>query len=196
MENMSQPPNSELQASTEQPLPTPARPATGRLKIPLLVCGGVLILMCICVGLGTLVFGLGLFGASNAKMEDAVQVVDNYMKAMEIQDSPLAYEFFSKRAQRQFPRSNLESLLHGANFVLFDGYQTIKVTSWKVGPQVNTNPDVPQGTVAQLAGSITYEGGFTGQFQAVLELENNEWKLDGINVTVSPNKMENFTNGH
>jgi hypothetical protein len=54
---------------------------------------------------------------------------------------------------------------------------------------VNSNPDAPQGTVAEVSGTISYAGGIKGDFDAVLEKHGGKWQLDSINITVPPDKV-------
>jgi hypothetical protein len=79
--------------------------------------------------------------------------------------------------------------LEGNNYVLFDGYRSVTVENINISAAFNTNPDLPQGTVAKVNGTIAYKGGFTGRFEAVLEQEGNKWRLFNINVTVPPDKL-------
>jgi hypothetical protein len=72
--------------------------------------------------------------------------------------------------------------------VLFDGYQSLAIESTNITNSVNTNPDVPQGHVATVSGTITYTGSVTGSFRATLEQEAGTWRLDAINITVPPSK--------
>ena len=147
--------------------------------------------ICLCATLCALVFGSSLLGVATQK--DAVaKVIDASMQAMSKKNANQAYALFSKRTQRQVPISKVEEALQGANFAVYDGYLKIEITSLTIGPQVNTNPDVPQGTVAKVAGTVTYEGGYKGQFQAILEQEDSEWKVDGLNVTAPPQKFEDY----
>ena len=90
------------------------------------------------------------------------------------------------------PLSKMQEMLKGPNFALFDGYEKVEVTYLNIGPAFSTNPNAPQGTVAKVSGGVTYKDGYTGQFQAVLEQENKEWKIHNINVTAPPKKFEDY----
>ncbi len=80
-------------------------------------------------------------------------------------------------------------MIEGNNFVLFEGYQSVEVLNLNVSQAFNTNQNLPQGTVAKVDGTISYDGGFIGQFNAVLEKEGDVWRLHNINITVPPNKF-------
>jgi hypothetical protein len=79
--------------------------------------------------------------------------------------------------------------LTGNNYVLFEGYESMMLTNLNLNAAFNTNPDLPQGTVAKAAGIVTYEGGIKGQVTATLEEEDGTWRLHQINVTVPPSKL-------
>lgn len=81
-------------------------------------------------------------------------------------------------------------MLAGNNYALFEGYQSVTIQNINITTGVNTNPDVPQGLVAKVDGIVTYSGGFTGSFNAVLEREGDHWALDAININIPPNKIQ------
>lgn len=69
------------------------------------------------------------------------------------------------------------------------GYEGAKVETTNLTRSVNTNQDIPQGQVATVTGTITYADSVQGTFRAVLEREDDAWKLFSINVTVPPSKF-------
>jgi hypothetical protein len=77
-----------------------------------------------------------------------------------------------------------------SSYVLFDGYQSVTIDTTNLTSAVNTNPDVPQGSVATVNGTVTYTGSVTGSFRATLEKEDGDWRLFLINVTVPPSKIQ------
>jgi hypothetical protein len=107
-------------------------------------------------------------------------------------DVEQAYSLFSTRAKRQIAVSKFEELMGGSNFALFEGYKKVEVQNIKLVDAFNTNPDVPQGKVANVSGQVTYEGDYLGSFQATLEKEAEGWRLHFINVTVPPHKLEEY----
>ncbi|MEJ2211208.1 MAG: hypothetical protein P8129_19505 [Anaerolineae bacterium] len=132
-------------------------------------------------------------GAVKALLErdDVERVVDEFMQAMAGRDIDSAYAFISTRSKRTTPRSELEELLQGNNYMLFDGYESLHIASINLGARLQTNPDLPQGTVATVSGQITYEGGYDGRFEAILEQEEDEWRIHSIRITVPPDKLDN-----
>jgi len=154
-----------------------------------LIAGIIIALICICSILCIAVIGVSGFkvGAEKAPVES---VLGTFMKDMEAKDFKSAYALFSPRSQRQVPMSDLEKMGQGNNYVLFEGYESITIQNLNLTAAANTNPDMPQGTVASVTATISYKGGFTGKLTAVLEKVDNEWKLFNINVTVPPDKIK------
>jgi hypothetical protein len=146
----------------------------------LVVCLGV----CVCLALGG-----GAFGSIFKEQAPVEAVIDNFMKAMVQKDTETAFSLFSTRARRQMDIKDLEKMLKGNNYALFDGYQSIQISNFNVSVAANTNPDQPQGKVAKVNGTVLYTGNISGSFDAVLEKEGNTWRLHGINITVPPDKI-------
>jgi len=142
----------------------------------------------LCIVLVVLVIGRTLLSVSTEQTA-ITPVIDRFMQAMTQHDSQTAYRLFSSRAQRQTPLADLTKLTKDPNYVLFDGYQSVTIDTTNLTSAVNTNPDVPQGSVASVNGTVTYTGGVTGSFRATLEKEDGDWRLFFINVTVPPSKM-------
>ena len=154
----------------------------------ILIVGALVAGLFLCVVLCVVVVGTGAIKATSER-NDVEQVIDEFMCAMVRKDTNAAYALFSTHAKRTASRSKLEELLQGNNFALFDGYKNAQITNMNLSTVFQTNSDLPQGIVAKVNGTITYEGGFMGRFDAILEQENKEWKLFGINITIPPEKM-------
>ena len=88
------------------------------------------------------------------------------------------------------PITDLEKLTQGNNYVIFEGYESLTVQNLNLAASANTNSDLPQGTVANVTGTVSYEDGFTGKLTAVLEKVDGEWKLFNFFVTVPPDKFQ------
>jgi len=153
----------------------------------LIVISVVAVVICACVGIGAFTIGRGILG-SVTEQAAITPVLDQFMQVMVARDSHRAYALFSTRAQRQTALADLTQLYTGPNYVLFDGYQSLTIESTNITSAVNTNPDVPQGLVVTVTGTITYTGQVTGSFRATLEKEAGIWRLDAINITVPPSK--------
>jgi len=147
--------------------------------------GVLLIGAIICLVTGSL--GVGNVNAEKASVES---VLDSYMKSMVSKEIESAYALFSPRSQRQIPISEIQELVDGNYYILFDGYQNLSVQNINLTVSANTNPDLPQGSVATVNGIINFEGGFQGTFRATLEKVDGKWLLAGINITVPPDKFQ------
>jgi len=144
--------------------------------------------VCACLTIGGAIIALGLNKVSE-EMAPVEAVLDDFMREMLAEDVDAALELFSPRAQRQFPKTALDALLAGNNYVLFEGYQSLTIGRLNIKAVANTDPDVPQGTVAEVSGTIAYENDFSGRFVATLEKVDGEWFLFFINITVPPDKV-------
>jgi hypothetical protein len=151
-----------------------------------------LICCCMFICMATIAVGVGYFAAEKAGVES---VLDSFMKNMAARDAESAYALFSPRAQRQFSISKIQQELDDNNFVLFDGYQGLFVLTININPAANSDPDKPQGIVADVTGIITYKSGVQGDFNATLEKVNNKWKIYGMNVILKPNNCQPQANG-
>ena len=145
----------------------------------------VIAVICICS-----VICLTLAGASMVERVPVESVLDAFMKDMVAKDIESAYALFSPRAQRQIPIDEVQKLIDGNNYILFEGYQNLSVQSLNLAAAVNTNPDLPQGAVANVNGFIEYSDSFTGNFTATLEKVDGKWMIDSINITVPPDKFQ------
>jgi hypothetical protein len=155
----------------------------------LIIVALVAVSLCACVGVGVGVFTMGrTLMQVNQEQAMITPVLDEFMQAMAARDTNRAYRLFSTRAQRQTAIADLEALTTGPNYVLFDGYQTVVIDSTNLSSMANTDPNVPQGVVANVNGTITYAGGVAGTFRATLEKEEGTWRLHAINITVPPSK--------
>jgi len=170
----------QIEAPTRAPLPRSRRNL-------LIIISVIAVAICACVGIGAFTIGRGILG-SVTEQSTITPVLDQCMQAIVARDSNRAYALFATRAQRQTAIADVATLFAGPNYVLFEGYQSLKIESTNITSSVNTNPDVPQGVVATVTGTISYSGQVTGSFRATLEQEARVWRLDAINITVPPSK--------
>lgn len=172
------------------PIPSEAQPASKSSWRTVLIVGGIVLgILCLCVAVIAALIGRGVFAVTQEQTA-ITPVIQQFMSAMEQRDVDAAYKLFSSRAQRQTPIDELEALIAGANYVLFEGYQDATIENTSLTSSVNTNDNIPQGTVANVNGAISYADGVKGIFRAVLEKENGEWKLFSVNITVPPSKLQ------
>ncbi len=181
-------PKSQLenpQISTEK-IPTQPKKSRKKLWVILSILGAAVIVgVIVCI----FVF-VAVSNAVSVEKGPVEAVIDTFMKRMVAKDTDNAYALFSPRMKGQFPESKLVELIQGNNYVLFEGYQNLSIENLKISAVVNANPDLPQGTVATVSGTIGYEGGFTGTFTGTFEKVEGHWLIYGINITVPPDKFK------
>jgi hypothetical protein len=85
-------------------------------------------------------------------------------------------------AKRTIPQSKVQELIEGQNHSLFSDFERATITNI----QVMTSPTR---TVANVQGTVTYDGGVTGTFRGVVGREGDVWMIDGMHVTVPPSKL-------
>jgi hypothetical protein len=175
------------EAPQAQPDIIPPAPRSSS-KIPWIVAGliGILVCFCCAVCLALVALAVGKVFLEKAPVE---AVLKSFMTDMKARDAHSAYDLFSPRSKRTTPLKNLEQMLQGNNYILFDGYEDLSVQNLNISAAVNTNPDMPQGTVANVDGTISYANGVTGSFTAVLEKVDGQWKLFNINITFPPEEL-------
>jgi hypothetical protein len=116
--------------------------------------------------------------------------LDTLMKNMEAKDVESAFALFSPRAQRQMSITDLEELTEGNNYRLFEGYESISLQNIELLAAVDTNPDMPQGTIANVTAILFYADGLTGDLTAVLEKVDGKWRLFSFSVNVPSDKFQ------
>ena len=191
----------DFQPQAPQPDQTPVSTGTGTTGAPakkssrkvLIIIGTLLVTLCsisVCVGIVGLA-GSGVFKVMTEQPK-VESVIDEYLRAMADQDASKAYTLFSIRAKRNVSLADIEKFLEGNNYTVFENYQNLAVTNFSIGLNSDSDPDMPQGVVAQVDGMISYADGFTGDFSAVLEQEGEEWRLFSINVNAPADKFGNI----
>ena len=153
------------------------------------IVGIVIVVVSLCSIICVAVFGASMYKIYTEK-EPVETVLDTYMRHMVNKEAASAYALFSPRAQRQIPVSEVEKLLEGNNYFLFEGYQSLSVSNLNISALANTNPDLPQGTVAKVTGIIIFEGNIQGSFNGILEKVDGTWMIDSMYVTVPPDKIK------
>jgi len=124
--------------------------------------------------------GFGVYQAVTQR-DEVERAIDACLQDVEAERADAALQRFSSRAIQNglVTREQIEKLADDQHF---RDYKSAHVTSIKVSQAFNTNPKVPQGTVANVAGTVGYNDGGTGVLQATLEKENGEWRLFALRV--------------
>jgi hypothetical protein len=181
-------PQQEIPPLPQVSAPLPVQPQKSNKKIWIIV-GIVLAVLCLCSIACIAIFSTSMYKIYTEKAP-VESVLNDYMRYMANKNAESAYALFSPRAQRQIPISKIQEMLEGNNYILFEGYQSLSVSNLNISAAVNTNPDLPQGTVAKVTGVINFEGGIQGSFNGTLEKVGGKWMIDGIYVTVPPDKLK------
>ena len=154
-----------------------------------IILGVVIGVLFLCAVVCFAIFGASMFKIYTEK-KPIESVLTAYMQYMSAKDSDSAYNLFSPRVQRQMPISVIKDQLEGNNYFLFEGFQDLSATNLNISISANADPDLPQGTVATVTGTIDFEDGFQGTFDAVLEKDGGKWMLYNIYISVPPNKIK------
>jgi hypothetical protein len=187
------PENVQYERPTPSSLAEPASPPQRSRKALIIAIVTLVVLSCVCLGICVAAGGWGIITGTltMAREKDNVTaVLDDLFQAMAHEDAEAAYALFSTRSQRTTSLADVEKLLQGNNLVLFDGYLDLTLTNLSIKKAINTNPDLPQGTIAEVSAAVLYKGGFTGQLTSVLEQEDDGWMVFSFRITVPPDKFD------
>jgi hypothetical protein len=170
-------------------LKTPV-PRSARKTTPvgwLLVDAGLLA----CVGLSCVL--LAFAGNRIAGQQSEVGgVIDALISAMAAGETDRAYVLFSSQIQGQELKDNLESSLTGGAFAIYADYRGLELSNLFIGLQTSTDPDEPQGVVANATGLVYYQDGSPSRFEAVLIREQGVWKLWSMRIDIAPEKLDAY----
>ncbi len=122
----------------------------------------------------------------------AEAILRQFMSLMTKRDAEKAFALFSSQAQAFVTLADVQKLLEGGNYVLFDGYLGLRVTTIYGSPTFTIAPSVYQGTTARVEGIVLYEGGFVGTVSATFAKDGEKWQLTGVNVVVPPEKIKSY----
>ena len=154
-----------------------------------IIAGAVIVVLCLCSILCVALVGTGV-GKVMVERAPVEAALDTLMKNMEAKDVEGAYALFSPRVQRKMPITNIEKLTQGNNYKVFEGYESLSIQNFNLSAAANTNPDMPQGTVANITAVVSYSDGFMGNLTAVLEKVDGEWRIYNFHVNVPPDKFQ------
>jgi hypothetical protein len=118
--------------------------------------------------------------------ENWLAISDAFMQAMVRKDADGAYALFSNEAKHDFQQSDLVRMTEGSFYVLFDGYDSLELESWEM------NYNFPAGKFVELVYKIRYQDKYYGILQAVLKEDSDGWKLVWFEVTVPPDKLDDY----
>jgi hypothetical protein len=171
-----------FQSPRDVPEPRPSR------SLMWLFAFGAVAGMCCCGGLCVVPSGMGIY-QSVTERDNIERMITLFLMVMNEKRGDQALSLFSRRAVRSqaVTREQIEQLLDSQ---LLRGCQSATVQQINVARSFNTNEKAPQGTVANVAGTVSYGDGNSGTFRATLEKENGHWKLFPIHVQRKESTIE------
>jgi len=168
------------QTQTDIPLTTTESTSKPRSRIK-----KILLIIGIVIAVFAVVFGLLIFKGFKDKPLVEAKVVE-YMQLVSNQEFEKAYnDIASERFKAQI---TLEKFIEATELFepQYSGFQKLEFASFSV----RKNSGAP--TIYEYSGIITYSNGDKGELSAFLEQENGEYKIDGINVKISPERAMLF----
>lgn len=138
----------------------------------LIICAG-------CVIVGNLVRNLDFSFDSDSP------TVEEFIQSMSDKDVDHAYGMLSTSGQATYSRADMNAMVDGIDFVLFEGFQDITITNFKSYSGTN-------GTYQQVQGMVNYQNQWQGEFYFILDKEDGEWKVSSFEITVPPGKVEAY----
>lgn len=158
-------------------------PAPQRNSFIWIIGIGLLASICLCGGPCVGLVGFGVYQAVGQR-DDVEHVIDASLQDIEPGRTDQVLTRISKRALDHdvITREQVENL---ARNPAFQSYKSARVTGINVSTAFNSNSKMPQGTVANVSGTVEYDDGGTGSFRATLEKENGEWRLYSLQVNRS-----------
>ena len=160
--------------------PPEGKPASPKRSIVWWLLGGVLLTFFCCGGLCLIPIGRAVYRAATER-DDVEQVITAFLTDLEAKRFEACLAYFSARSIRvaSLSKEGMEQL---AENPAFRGAQVAHVTNINVTYAFNSNSDEPQGTIANVTGTVTYADGATGSLQATLEQEKKIWRLHKLNL--------------
>jgi hypothetical protein len=180
--------DSNIQTNPAPSIPNPPKKSNKAIIWIIIVCA--LCLGCITIIGVSVMLAKGIKGLGNTSQE-ATTVIESYIRDMAAREYEPAYDLLCPKAQKKVSVEDLKKLTEGNNYELYDGFESISIVNFRSTQAFNTNPNLPQGDVLTLDGSVIYSDDFTGTFSATLEKVDGEWKIFSIFITIPPNKVEN-----
>ncbi len=141
----------------------------------------ILIVIGVIALLAVIGFGLLLFKGFNdgAKVQG---VLTNFLTLVSAGNLTSAYALTAKDFQQSIPEASFAQMIQKNN-AQYSGFQKLTQTGFNVA--ANTGQPIRY----QYAGSITYNNGDIGKLTATLLNENGGYKIEKVNVTVTPARL-------
>ncbi len=164
----------------------PSQPVTPTKTTVWIMAGG-LVVFCLCALVCSLVFVPGMLKRA-AQSKQVPIVLDAVMQSMAAGDTQKAYELFSKSTPGRLDLAGVQAMLQENTPSVFSGYQSLKIsainfnTSYNYSTSPTSQGDQPAGQFILSDGTLTYSGGLTRKFEAILVEEQGELKIYRIDI--------------
>ncbi len=126
---------------------------------------------------------INLFESKVPSTEQAQAVLDEYMRAMQAQDTMQALSCLSQPTLAQ--KASLDEQLQGIDLARYAGYQGLEITYFEAGV-------LPGGAQATVIADVRYQNQHSGLIYARLLAWGDEWKIEEIGIYLSPQEVEQF----
>lgn len=126
------------------------------------------------------------FFSSASEMTSATPLVEKYMRLMAAHNSAAAESLFSQEIDPYDTKRELDAMLRGPNYVLFEGYRSLNSEG---GSFFHRQGCLTNTSTLNVQGPISYEDGTVGHFTAQMVRERDAWALLGVSVVVPPAKI-------
>ncbi len=133
-----------------------------------------------CIAAGSTAWKTGI-----PNIQEAHAVFDQFMKAMAVKDVDHALQFFAEPTEAL--RRQFQKQMQSADASLYVGYLSSSPTSWHLNTDLQNNE-----AQAQISGTIHYQSGASGIFDAILQKKNGSWKIVRFAIYASPQQIEWF----
>jgi hypothetical protein len=145
----------------------------------------VLVSLCCVALIGFTIYSVNLIKPEDAADQAVIQkLVDQFLTFLAAKDTQDAYDLFSTQAKINTPKGKLDDLISQNYSVLFFGYQRNVINSIDISSGLDLSSKAVDNRVAHISGTIYYEGGATGKYEAYFNRENNSWRIYTINFTI------------
>lgn len=146
-----------------------------------IIAGLIVLLTCICET-GAAVYFTKKMVNNHLEQPEVLAVIDHFMYLMKYNNAEDAYNLFSARQQKITSLQDIEEMLDGDNYLMFEGYWELNLIEFEISIQKSYNLDWPQGTVAYVFCEVLYQKENLQLLEAILEKQDGEWKLADIFV--------------
>jgi len=112
-------------------------------------------------------------------------VIDQFMQAMKNKNVDEAYAVFAQEAHASVKPADLEKSLSGSGYAVYNGYESTTIPDLSINEPIFAFGSLNR-TTASANGYVSYGDGTVTSVEATLLLEEGEWKLMHIFISIAP----------